>query len=66
MRKSILVVLLATSTASFADPNTTTAAPDPATAASAPKKHRLHAPKLRPGAHPAENPQASFDKKGGN
>lgn len=66
MLKTILVVLLATSTAAFADPNTVTSAPDAAAAASAPKKHRLHAPKLRPGARPAENPQASPFKTGGN
>lgn len=66
MPKTILVVLLATSTAAFADSNTATSAKYPAVAASAPKRHRLHAPKLRPGAKPTENPQASPFKTGGN
>jgi hypothetical protein len=39
-------------------------APGPSSAASA--KRRWHAPKLRPGATPAINPEASPDKKGGN
>ena len=66
-KTSFAAVLLACATASFAegDASESTSAPARAPASSAPKKHRFHAPRLRPGAKPAENPEASADKKGG-
>ena len=65
MLKPVLAIALLSLTASvvFAQ---AASAPAPTTAASAPRKHRLHAPKLRPGATPATNPETSPDKKGGN
>jgi hypothetical protein len=64
MLKKLLLATLLTSTVSVALAQAASA-PAPAAAASTPKKHRLHAPKLRPGAKPAVNPAASLDKKGG-
>lgn len=63
MLKPLLAAVLLSSTVSIA---LAQAAPSASSAASTPKKHRLHAPKLRPGAKPTENPEASPDKKGGN
>jgi len=65
MLKQILLATLLTSTVSAVLAQAASA-PAPAAAASAPKKHRLHAPKLRKGATPAVNPETSPDKKGGN
>jgi len=64
MLKQILLTTLLTSTVSAVLAQAASA-PAPAADASAPKKHRLHAPKLRPGATPAVNPQTTLDKKGG-
>ncbi|MCK9689470.1 hypothetical protein [Scleromatobacter humisilvae] len=67
MVKSFIAAALLTSLASLALAQAPAAsAPAAADAASTPKKHRLHAPKLRKGATPAVNPEASPDKKGGN
>jgi hypothetical protein len=68
MLKPIIAAVLLSSAASIVFAQATTAAASaPAAAASTPPKHKfLHAPKLRPGAKPAENPEASPDKKGGN
>ena len=65
MLKHVLAVALLSLTASMALAQAASA-PAPSAAASAPKKHRLHAPKLRAGATAAINPETSPDKKGGN
>ena len=65
MLKPVLAIALLSLTASMAFAQAASA-PAPSTAASAPRKHRLHAPKLRHGATPAVDPETSPDKKGGN
>jgi hypothetical protein len=66
MLKTILVAMLASSAASLVMAQSAASAPAPSAAASTPKKHKyLHAPRLRPGASAAVNPEASPDKKGG-
>jgi hypothetical protein len=65
MLKPVLAIALLTLTVSIAFAQAASA-PATSAAASAPRKHRLHAPKLRPGATPAVNPETSPDKKGGN
>ena len=65
MLKQFAAIALLASVTSMASAQAASS-PAPKDAASAPKKHRLHAPRLRPGAKPAVNPEASPDKKGGN
>lgn len=61
---ALLCAGLSISSAQSAAPDS--AAPAPATAASAPKKHKVfHAPKLRKGATAASNPEATPFKQGG-
>jgi len=65
MLKPLLTVTLLSALASVAIAQSASA-PDPqASAPVAKKKHRLHVPRLRPGASAAVNPETSADKKGG-
>lgn len=68
MIKSLVLAasLCAATLAAFAQQDASPASASPAApAASAPVKKRLHAPKLRKGAHAASNPAASPTKEGG-